>query len=389
MDITPSTVATGDSIRLLVTRTADGGVEPVEHECSLILKGETADLAALLEDHDVVAAELTVTKCMWAQSGGSDMLSVTVDACHEAEHLDGDTDTNSEPDNTASQEQTPTHTDDADASTERSDADTDRGEAADINETTRENDDSDDSPASTNRVEREAAAVVEWDRDEPLDRDVLQRVLNRGQRVEEPSLENELDYGERNAIEIADLLIDLASELEVSSPVCYRAAELYADAMNHDLIRGKAKVVTAAAAFRVATLQEEEHRPLAAIEETLAGSLEEDAQAGEIADRERRLISELDIDPSIVLIQPQKYLPYLARKLAVEEDAAIVQKAESFAMRASSQGGGSSPWSIAAAAVYCAGLQNGTKKFTQQQVAYAANLSEVTIRDNYKTLLDD
>jgi len=182
------------------------------------------------------------------------------------------------------------------------------------------------------------------------------------------------------------LITDLAKDLTVSAAVCYQTGEIYAKAMRSDLLQGKSKIVTAAAAFRIATLLQEEHRPLAAINASLTDSLGEDVTTSSLSHQQRKLLANLDIDSSVILIQPQKYLPYLAHNLGLDRDSIIIQEARSIASNSNTDGG-TSPWSITAAAVYAAGLQPGIEKFTQKEIADAAYLTEVTIRNNYKELM--
>ncbi|OYR40760.1 hypothetical protein DJ82_06620 [Halorubrum sp. Ib24] len=411
MDLLPSTVANGDRLTLRITRTAEGRIVPSDSECRLFVSGDTNELEEILGTREWVEADVTVTSCKWAAGDGSDMLFVSLNGLEPIENPGDALSTGAESSEVAATPDTSTESEGGEAksrdsskadrpsqcvgsSTDAVDEDTETpGETlggenepgSSVESSAADTDIEDVPPASVD----EAAAVsdgkhreIDWDGDAPLDTDLLQRIVNGGYRVPTAEEHVELDHGERTAIEITTALVDLANNLTVSAAVCYCAGELYADAMQHDLIRGKSKLVTAAASVRLATLIEEEHRPLAAIEAASDGEV----STKEIADKERRMVAELGLDPTLMLIPPQKYIPYLIHALGVEPSASIVSDAREIAVQASSTGSGSSPLSTAAAAVYAAGLHHENEKFTQQQVAEAANTSEVTIRNNYKEL---
>lgn len=408
MDLLPSTVTDGDQITLRITRTTEGNFVPSNGDCRLFISGITDEFDDALETNDWVKTDLTVTSCKWAAGDGADMLFVSLNGFEPAETPENAAST--EPESAATGAISGSSTESGISDGESSDSSNAERSSQSVGSSASHTGASDRKTSNDKEVDAasksaapgaddeavppasvdEAAAVsdvehreVDWDGDAPLDTDLLQRIVNGGHRVPTAEEHVELDHSERTAIEISTVLVDLANDLAVSAAVCYRAGELYADAMQHDLIRGKSKFVTAAASFRLATLIEEEHRALAVI----AGASDGNVSTNEIADKERQMVSELDLEPKLMIIPPQKFIPYLVHSLGIEPDASIVSDAMDMASKASGSSGGPNPLSTAAAAIYAAGLQQDNEKFTQQQIADVANTSEVTIRNNYKELL--
>jgi len=385
MNIGPSTVASGDTLTFYLTRTDDGDVTFADHDHTLFLD-DYSNLESKFSEHDIVEAECLVKKAVWAHSGGTHMLFVEVESCSVVDpdymHSDAEDDTTA----TQPEDNTTEETQNQNSSTTgKPQTPPTESSGSTDSENTTETNNTNDCPADEENNEP-TVQPVEWDSDQPLRPHVLRRILNHGEHVPDPTRTDELTYAEQTAIEIEELITDLAKDLEVSAAVCYQTGEVYAKAMRSDLLQGKSKIVTAAAAFRIATLLEKEHRPLAAIEASLNDSFGEDVTTSSLSHQQRKLLANLDIDSSVILIQPQKYLPYLAHNLGLEEDSNIIQEARSIASH-SNTNGGTSPWSITAAAVYAAGLQPGIEKLNQKEIADAAYLTEVTIRNNYKELM--
>src|SRR4030042_6361789 len=85
------------------------------------------------------------------------------------------------------------------------------------------------------------------------------------------------------------------------------------------------------------------------------------------------------------IADPLTYVSKIAEKTGISgktQGAAIAILRDARKRRASA---GKDPMGLAAAALYIACLQHGEKK-TQKDIAEAAGVSEVTVRDRYKTL---
>jgi transcription initiation factor TFIIB len=98
----------------------------------------------------------------------------------------------------------------------------------------------------------------------------------------------------------------------------------------------------------------------------------------------RLILRELDL--RMPIDDPMRYVPKIASKagldLKVQNQAIkILQKAKK--MKAVV---GKSPVGIAAAALYIASVMND-EKFTQEELAKAAGVTEVTVRNRYKGLI--
>jgi transcription initiation factor TFIIB len=91
----------------------------------------------------------------------------------------------------------------------------------------------------------------------------------------------------------------------------------------------------------------------------------------------------LEIQPA----DPEQYVPRFASDLDLSDEAE--RRARELLRNAKERGihSGKSPVGLAAAAVYAASLLTN-EKVTQSQVSDVANISEVTIRNRYKELLE-
>ncbi|MEF8779362.1 MAG: transcription initiation factor IIB 2, partial [Haloferacaceae archaeon] len=91
----------------------------------------------------------------------------------------------------------------------------------------------------------------------------------------------------------------------------------------------------------------------------------------------------LEIQPA----DPESYVPRFVSKLELSDETE--RRARELLRNAKEQGltSGKSPVGLAAAAVYAAALLTN-EKVTQSQVGDVADISEVTIRNRYKELLE-
>jgi transcription initiation factor TFIIB len=99
----------------------------------------------------------------------------------------------------------------------------------------------------------------------------------------------------------------------------------------------------------------------------------------------RYIIRELNLE--IKPADPKSYVPRFASDLDLSEESE--RRARQLLDAAKEQGviSGKSPVGLAAAAVYAASLLTN-EKVTQSEVSEVADISEVTIRNRYKELLD-
>ena len=124
--------------------------------------------------------------------------------------------------------------------------------------------------------------------------------------------------------------------------------------------------------------------------ESAARSLDEIAAVSrvdkdEIARTYRYVVRELKLE--IKPADPEQYVPRFASDLGLSDESE--HRARSLLRNAKEQGvhSGKSPVGLAAAAVYASALLSN-EKVTQDAIGDAADVSEVTIRNRYKELLD-
>jgi transcription initiation factor TFIIB len=91
----------------------------------------------------------------------------------------------------------------------------------------------------------------------------------------------------------------------------------------------------------------------------------------------------LEVKPA----DPRSYVPRFASDLGLSDEAERQARELLDAARESGAMSGKSPVGLAAASVYAAALL-ANEKVTQSAVSEVANISEVTIRNRYKELLD-
>jgi transcription initiation factor TFIIB len=184
---------------------------------------------------------------------------------------------------------------------------------------------------------------------------------------------------ERNLAYALSEITKIANNLTLPKNVLETASVIYRKAVKERLIRGRSiQGVTAAATY------------LACRQCGLARTLEEVAQASSVNKKEvgrsyRFLVKELDY--SIPPLKPSQYITKFSNQLTmqgkVEEIAHKILAAAKEAKLISGRG----PTGIAAASSYIASVVTGERK-TQREIAEIAQVTEVTIRNRYKELVD-
>jgi transcription initiation factor TFIIB len=159
--------------------------------------------------------------------------------------------------------------------------------------------------------------------------------------------------------------------------VTEKAAYTYRKAQERGLIRGDTIGSVLAASIYVAIRQSGVPRTLDDISEI------SDIKPGEVARSYRRIISELDI--KVPLIDPRKYIVKIANNLDFDEK--IRRKALEVMEQAQKKNlaVGKDPISIAASILYIVNLSE-RKPRTQAEIAKAAGITEVTVRNRSKEL---
>ena len=169
----------------------------------------------------------------------------------------------------------------------------------------------------------------------------------------------------------------LSDKLYVPSSVKEKAAVIYRKALDKGLVRGRSIAAIAAAALYAACRTSRTPRTLREISEA---SL---VDKKDVARCYRLLLRELDVQMPIA--DPLTYISKIAERTGIsgrtQGDAIeILREAKKRRVAA-----GKDPMGLAAAALYIACLRNNEKK-TQKEIAEAAGVTEVTVRNRYKTL---
>ncbi len=182
---------------------------------------------------------------------------------------------------------------------------------------------------------------------------------------------------DRNLAQSMTELDRLSDKTYIPRPVKEKAAVIYRKALNKNLVRGRSIVAIAAAALYAACRKSGTPRTLREISEA---SL---VKKKDIARCYRLLLRELDIQMPVA--DPLTYISKIAEKTGISgktQGLAIQILREAKKRRAAA---GKDPMGLAAAALYIACLQNDEKK-TQKDIAEAAGVTEVTVRNRYKSL---
>ena len=182
---------------------------------------------------------------------------------------------------------------------------------------------------------------------------------------------------DRNLRQAFSELDRLADKLNLSDAVIEKAAYIYRKALEKGLVRGRSISALIAASLYAACRDTETPRTL----KDVAAAC--NIKKKDIARCYRLLLREMNLRMPVV--DPTKCVSRIASKAGLSEKTkrsalVILHKAE--ATRTSA---GKDPMGLAAAALYVACVMEGESK-TQKDVAEAAGVTEVTIRNRYKGL---
>jgi len=172
----------------------------------------------------------------------------------------------------------------------------------------------------------------------------------------------------------------VSSYLKLPSSVIEDSSEIYRNAVQRGLVRGRSMESVVAGALYAACRRHEVPRTLDEL--AVASGIDKK----EIGRTYRFITRELGI--RILPSNPVDYLPRFssALKLNAETQSKAVKILEQAQEQELTSGRG--PTGIAAAALYVAALINNEKR-TQREVADVAGVTEVTIRNRYKELIKE
>ncbi len=172
----------------------------------------------------------------------------------------------------------------------------------------------------------------------------------------------------------------MGDKLGVSQAVKERAAYIYRKALDRGLLRGRSIIGIAAASLYAAFRDTETPRTLKDI------AAVENLSKKAVARDYRILLREMDL--SMPVADAAKSVTRIASKVGLSERVArkaieILRITEEKEISA-----GKAPMGLAASALYLAGVIEGEVK-TQKEIAEAAGVTEVTVRNRYKGLRAD
>ena len=182
---------------------------------------------------------------------------------------------------------------------------------------------------------------------------------------------------DRNLAQAMAELDRLSDKVYIPPPIKEKAAVTYRKALDKGLVRGRSIAAITAASLYAACRGSGTPRTLREIAEA---SL---VDKKDVARCYRLLLRELEVHMPIA--DPLTYVSKIAERTGISgktQGIAIQILREARKKRASA---GKDPMGLAAAALYIACLQNNEKK-TQKDIAEAAGVTEVTVRNRYKTL---
>jgi len=182
---------------------------------------------------------------------------------------------------------------------------------------------------------------------------------------------------DRNLAQAMAELDRLSDRVYIPRPIKEKAAVIYRKALDKSLVRGRSIAAITAAAAYAACRGSGTPR---ALHEIAEASL---VDKKDVARCYRLLLRELDMHMPIP--DPLTYVSKIAERTGISgktQGIAIRILREARNKRAAA---GKDPMGLAAAALYIACLQNNEKK-TQKDIAEAAGVTEVTVRNRYKTL---
>ncbi|EMA10386.1 Transcription initiation factor IIB (TFIIB) [Haloarcula vallismortis] len=187
------------------------------------------------------------------------------------------------------------------------------------------------------------------------------------------------DSKERNLKQALGEIDRMASALGLPQNVRETASVIYRRALGDDLLPGRSIEGVATSALYAAARMAGNPR-----------SLDEMARVSRVEKMEltrtyRYIVRELSLE--VQPADPEHYLPRFISDLELSEETQRQARDLVEGARQSGMLSGKSPVGIAAAAVYAAALLTN-EKVTQSQVSDVADISEVTIRNRYKELLE-
>jgi len=185
---------------------------------------------------------------------------------------------------------------------------------------------------------------------------------------------------ERNLQNALNILTKLGEKLEIPRNVLERAAQIYRMALDRDLVRGRAINSIVAASLYLALREFQMPRTF----KTMAKHVGIDRK--ELGRCYRLLIRELNIKTPV--INPSLYVKSIVSKANLPDRVAVLAEKIINVAKKMKITAGKDPVGLASAAVYYATRLLGYN-VTQRDIANAAEITEVTVRNRCRYLMED
>jgi transcription initiation factor TFIIB len=235
-------------------------------------------------------------------------------------------------------------------------------------------------PATFTIHDKGLSTTIDWH-----DRDIHGQRIPQGQKAQIYRLRKwqrrirVSDATERNLAFALSEISKYTNNLNLPRNVLETASVIYRKAVKGHLVRGRSIQGVTAAAIYVACRQC-----------GVARTLEDISQASPINKKEvarsyRFLVKELDY--FIKPVKPGKYITKFCNQLTMQGNVEEVAHKILFAANELKLTSGRGPTGIAAATSYIASVLTGERK-TQREIAEIAQVTEVTIRNRYKELVE-
>lgn len=184
---------------------------------------------------------------------------------------------------------------------------------------------------------------------------------------------------QRNLNKAMSILARLVSNLNISRQTQEQAAHIYRKALQKELVKGRSIENVMSASLYAACRMNKTQRTLREIAAYISGD------KMEIAKTYRLIYNELEL--SVPRPNARNRIPKIASRANIPQN--IQQRASELLKQAEEEKitAGKDPNGLAAAALYIACIQE-EQKFTQKDIAFAAGVTEVTIRNRYKGIVE-
>jgi transcription initiation factor TFIIB len=182
---------------------------------------------------------------------------------------------------------------------------------------------------------------------------------------------------DRNLRQAFSELDRLKDKLGVSEPVIEKTAYVYRKAQERGLVRGRTISATIGAALYIACRESGTSRTLKDIADI--GNI----KRKDLARIYRLVVMELDL--KIPLVDPMRCIVKVANKANLSERTRRIAMEIMKSVTKSGISAGKDPMGLAASVLYLACINTGESR-TQTDIAEAAGVTEVTVRNRYKNL---